>query len=538
MLPGKTYAIPELLGILRRRWWLIAVPPVLGLFASLLVSSKLPNVYQAEVLVAIVPQRVPDEFVKSTVTLRTEERIDAISVQVLSRALLEQMILQYDLYPRERAEYPMDAVILKMRANIDVIPERPRQGPRGPEPLHAFRVSYTYPDAAIVADITQRIGVAFVDQNTRDRDALAVATNEFLDSQLAEARQRLELQEARLEAFRERNGNALPTQLSSNMQGSQNTQLQIQALVESAARDRDRKLMLQRLIDEVESDPGMAVTPPPQAQPTTPAQVTGSAAEQLAAARQTLAQLELKFKSQHPDVVRVKRQIQELEPKAAAEAKTGTTEANAALPPATSREELARRERLRDMRAEVESLERQLQFKDSEEQRLRASASEYQRRIDAVPGVEAEWSQLTRDYASTKDLYEDLLSKSEQSKVALDLERRHIGEQFRIVDEARVPDKPVSPVRIQISAAGFGLGLLLGLALGALLEYRDTSFRNEEEVQNVLSIPVLTSVPFVATASERLAHARRRRIAVGLAGVAASVGCYIFWSMQLWNYLV
>ena len=392
MLPGKTYAMPELLGILRRRWWLVAVLPVLGLFAALLVSSRLPNVYQAEVLVAIVPQRVPDAFVKSTVTLRTEERIDAISVQVLSRALLEQMILQYDLYPREREEYPMDAVIQKMRANINVVPERPRQGPRGPEPLHAFRVRYAYPDAAIVADITQRIGSAFVDQNTRDRDALAVATNEFLESQLSEARQRLEVQEGRLEAFRERHGNALPTQLSSNMQGSQNTQLQIQALVESAARDRDRKLMLQRLITEVESDPGMAVTPPPQTQQPTAAVATGSATQQLATARQTLAQLELKFKPQHPDVVRMKRQIQELEPKAAAEARTETADGGGSLAPATSREELARRERLRDMRAEVESLDRQLQFKESEEQRLRASASEYQRRIEAVPGVEAEWS--------------------------------------------------------------------------------------------------------------------------------------------------
>ena len=122
--------------------------------------------------------------------------------------------------------------------------------------------------------------------------------------------------------------------------------------------------------------------------------------------------------------------------------------------------------------------------------------------------------------------------------MALDLERRQIGEQFRIVDEARVPDKPVSPVRIQISVAGLGLGLLLGLALGALFEYRDTSFRNEEDVLQVLSIPVLTSVPLVETAGERLARARSRRIAVGLAGVAVSVGCYMFWSMQLWNYLV
>ncbi|MCC7032949.1 MAG: hypothetical protein IT179_08980 [Acidobacteria bacterium] len=536
MLPGKTLALPDLLTAVRRRMILLAVPPVLGLFGVLLLSAQLPNMYQAEVLIAIVPQRVPDAFVRSTVTLRAEERLDAISVQVLSRALLEAMIREFDLYPRERAEYTMDDVVMKMRSNIQVIAERPRQGPRGPEPLHAFRIRYTYPDAQMVTRIAERLGEAFVSQNVRDRDALAEATSEFLQDQLVEARARLEEQEGRLEAFRERYGNALPTQLQTNLQSLQNTQLQIQSLVESTARDRDRQMMLQRLISEVENDQ-RAAPPPVAPAPGGQAAMALTATQQLAAARQNLAQLELKFTPEHPDVRRAKRLVQELEPKAAAEAAARASADEAALP-ALSREEQARRERLREMRAEVESLERQLKFKTTEEERLRGLAAQYQRRIEAVPGVEAEWTQLSRDYDSTKALYQDLLGKSEQSKVALDLERQQIGEQFRIVDPARVPTEPTSPVRYQISLIGLFVGLLLGVATAATLEYRDSSFRSESDVVKALSLPVLTIIPLVETERERAARGRRTRLALAVSSVAILAGVYVFWSMRLWEYLI
>ena len=121
------------------------------------------------------------------------------------------------------------------------------------------------------------------------------------------------------------------------------------------------------------------------------------------------------------------------------------------------------------MRAEIESLDRQIAFKEGEEQRLRAEIGDYQARLEAVPGIESEWVALTRDYDTLQATYRELLSKSENSKMAASLEQRQIGEQFRILDPPRVPLKPHSPNRIRINLmgtlAGLGLGLLLvGLA--------------------------------------------------------------------------
>ncbi len=91
--------------------------------------------------------------------------------------------------------------------------------------------------------------------------------------------------------------------------------------------------------------------------------------------------------------------------------------------------------------------------------------------------------------------YNDLLRKSESSKLAVNLERRQIGEQFKIIDGARLPEGAVSPNRPKIIALGAALGLGLGLALVAFFEYRDSSMKTDDDVVTALALPVLARLP-------------------------------------------
>jgi uncharacterized protein involved in exopolysaccharide biosynthesis len=177
-------------------------------------------------------------------------------------------------------------------------------------------------------------------------------------------------------------------------------------------------------------------------------------------------------------VVRIKRLIADLEPRAAEEAR-----AAASAVPAGELSDLVvaetdplRRERLRQMRAEIESLDRQMAFKETEEQRVRTEIAEYQRRLEAVPGLESEWIALTRDYDTQQAAYKELLSKSTAAKLAANLEEQNIGERFRIVDPAVVPVRPLPSQRIRYNAVGFAVGLLLGIGIAVLLELKDKSF--------------------------------------------------------------
>lgn len=534
MLPGKKITITDVLAMLRRRIWLIAIPPLVTVFVALVYSSTLPNLYQANMLIAIVPQRVPDAIVRTTVTLRTEEHLDAIQVQVLSRANLQTMIEEMDLYPDRRAVAPMEDIVDRMKDDLDVGLEPSRRGPRGPEPPHAFHIRFTYTDGATAAKVTQHIGSLFVEQNARDRGALAEATNEFLAGELVASRKRLVAQEERLEAFRKRHGNELPTQLESNMQVIQNKQMQVQSLVESMARDRDRKLVLERLYREASMEPPAAVASQAQGAAAT----ASSAQQQLASARAQLADFERRYTPNHPDVVRTRRQIEALEPKAAAEeaaARAARNDPDAATPLIG---DPVRRESLRQMAAEIESLDRQMAFKENEENRLRGEIAEYQRRVEAVPGLESEWVALSRDYDTSQEAYKELLSKAQAAKLGANLEERQIGEQFRIVDPAGVPIRPVASSRLMINGGGLALGLAFGLGLALFLELRDASFRSDADVLDVLALPVLASVPRIVGRVETERLARKQRLLSAAGVIALAVAGVVAWSLKLWNSVI
>jgi polysaccharide chain length determinant protein (PEP-CTERM system associated) len=538
MLPGKKLSIADLLQMIRRRIWLIVIPPMVTLLPALVYSSRIPNLYQSDMLIAIDPQRVPDAFVRSTVTLGAEARMDAISVQVRSRTNLQAMIEQFDLYPEERQLLPMEDVVQIMNDHIEVTLERSRDSSGRVVP-NAFHVQFTHTDPNVSARVTQQLGSLFVEQNSRDRSSLAGATNAFLDTQLREARAKLEEQERRLEDFRQKHGKSLPTQMGGNLQALQSTQLQVQATVESIARDRDRRQMLERLFREAEAAP-LAAEPPTVAAGTAAAAAPGinpntSPRQQLAAARTLLASLELRYRPDHPDVIRTKTLIANLSAQVDKEAPD-----DASLQPrnaSASTAELQRRERLAQMSAEIESLDRQIAFRTGEEKRLREEIAEYQRRIEAVPGLESQWVSLTRDYDTQQLAYKELLTKSGAARVAADLEEQQIGEHFRIVDSATVPVRPLPSNRFQLNVAGFAIGLFFGLGLAALLEWRDKSYRSDEDVLQVLSLPVLASVPYIETEGD----VKRRRVRALLfsgAGVAFFVfAAYVTWTMQLWKSL-
>src|SRR4029450_2515162 len=97
------------------------------------------------------------------------------------------------------------------------------------------------------------------------------------------------------------------------------------------------------------------------------------------------------------------------------------------------------------------------------------------------PAPESALAELTRDYSTLQTLYQTLLAKQEESKIAANLERRQVGAQFKLLDPARVPERPFSPRRWLITLVGVATGLSLGFALVGLVEHRDRTFKTGAE---------------------------------------------------------
>jgi protein tyrosine kinase modulator len=520
VLPGKTFTPDEILGILLRRKWLIVIPFVVAAASSVFVAKRLPALYRSETLIMVIPQRIPDSIVKLTVTAKVEDRLPSISEQILSRSRLERIINDFNLYPVERSRDVMEDVIVRMREDI-----------KGPTLVgkESFRLSYLNSDARIAQKVTERLASLYIEENLRDRENQAEGTNQFLESQLADAKGRLLEYEKKLEEYQRQYSGQLPDQLQSNLQAIQNAQMQLQSISESLNRARERRLVVERQLADAQTLPAAS-----SVAPDTSANASGplTAAQQLQAARGRLDAFKLQYTPDHPDVRALERTIRDLEARAAEEASRPQPQNTTAL---VSPAEAARQKRVRDLNADLAVIDHQIAANQVEESNLKQTISSYQSKVDAVPTRQAELMELTRDYKTVQEAYNTLLLKQQDSKLASNLERRQGGEQFRILDPASFPEKPYNHLlRLQVAVGGSIAGLLLGLALVGFLEYRDSSFKTEEDVLRVLSLPILALVPQLVSERERRAAHRRKRIVGAAAAVAVlgSVAAVAIWRLH------
>src|SRR5262249_28979155 len=387
----------------------------------------------------------------------------------------------------------------------------------------SFRVSYVSVDPATARTVTERLAALYINQNLKDRETQAESTSQFLSSQLQDAKARLLEQEQKLERYRRAHAGQLPSQLQGNLQAMQNAQLQLQALDETMNRARERRLLIERQIADTEQ------TPPA---PENPDATAGTTAQQLEVAQGRLESFKLRYTPNHPDVIALQRAIADLQKRLAAEAGEGPRAA--AEPPSAA--EVARQKRILDLKAELEVVDHQLKSGQDEEAQLKKAIGGYQHDISALPTRESELVELTRDYSTLQAAYAALLVKREDSKVAANLERQQIGEQFRVLDPASLPERSFNRLqRIGITASGAIAGLVLGLMSVVFLEFRDSSFHEEEEVTRALTLPVLALVPLITSEAQRRT-ARRWMLLTDVAGIgvlAATTAVLVLWRLRM-----
>jgi polysaccharide chain length determinant protein (PEP-CTERM system associated) len=524
VIPGKIYRPEDLLEVAWRRRWLVVGPAAVVALCTFIGVALLPDRYRSEALLLIIPPRVPQNLVRSTMTTRLDERLQAIGQELETRSRLEPIIREFDLYPGQRRTMLMDDVVELMRRDVVFSPPRIR---RSDADAGSFTVSFTYGDPRVAMVVTEKLASLFVSENIEDRTGLAEQTDKFLESQLDETRVKLVESEKRLEEFRRTRPGLMPSEMQNNQQALSNAQMQLQAVQESLNRDREAQLLNQRQIANMQhAIPAPVVTADGQSVPR-------SAAAQLEAARATLKQLRMRLTEDHPDIRKLSRVIKDLEQQASAEALEAPVSPGA---PPTSPAEAVRVTQVSDLRAEEEIIKRRIAQKQNDEKRLLATMSAYRQRLEAAPAVEGQITELMRDYTTLQSAYQNLLAKSQEAKVSANVERRQIGEQFKIIDPPRMALRPTTPNRLRFNIMGILAGLGLGLGLAALVEYRDTSLRTEEDVVMALALPVVAFVPTMTTIVERMQRKRRKwLLASSAATVLLMTIAALAWKLKFFN---
>ena len=467
--PGRSYNLDDYLEIFLRRRLYFVIPMVVMFVGACLWSAFAPRSYMASTLVLVTPQRVPSELVRSTVTSGITERLNSISQEIMSRSKLEAVIDELNLHSGEVKKMQREELIASMRQNIKVdIPTRTSQN------VGYFAINFTAKDPIIAAAVANKLSSLFIEENLKQREQQAVGTSEFLAGELKATKERLEVQGKELADYKRRHLGELPEQRDTNIRLLEQMQQLYQRNEESLRAAQDRQLLIVRQMRELET---------PSVQPgegAAGARTRGSFETQLDDMKKNLAELQSRYKERHPDVVSLKRKIAEMEKRKDA--------FNINNDP-----------RYRELANTLAATEMEIRRLQEESSKLRGQIGQYRGRIEGATVREQQMSSIVQEYDNTKRLYETLLRKSEEAQQAENLERRQKGEQFRVVDPARVPEKPVQPNIPMVLLIGLVGGVASGLGGIFAREQLDRSFRDPEDVEATLGFKVLANIPKIVS---------------------------------------
>ena len=477
MLGHRKLEVGDYVSMLHRRRWLVATPALLFPVLAVIVAAFLPAKYMSQTLVLVEQQKVPDEIVKPVVTSDLDARLASMKEQILSRSHVQPIVERYNLFANSHMD--MDDRIEAARKNIVITPIHSETAKTG---LPGFFISFTASDARTAQLVCGEITSLFTNEHLRSEQQAAEGTTDFLQSQLADAKRKLDDQDAQLAAFQSANRGALPSEESSNQAMLSTLNTQLEASTEALARaEQDLSYQQSMLAQQT----GMSTPGAPAAPVDSPELQADSL--KLTGLESQESDLLSHYTADYPDVIAVRRKISELKKQIARESshtEPGTTVAHHDSPETAQ------------LRAQIHAAEVGIAAKRSEQAAIQAQMREYQGRIGSTPLVEEKYKDLTRDYDTAQKFYDSLLAQMNTAKMGADLELRQQGEQFNVMDEPNLPDAPSFPNKVLFALGGLLLGLMVGLGIAAFLEYKDTSLRSEQDVWHFTRLPTLAVLPY------------------------------------------
>ena len=519
--------------------------------ATAVIAGMLPDVYKSETVILVDPQRVPDSYVKATVTGDVRNRLTTLSQQILSATRLEKIIDSMNLYPRERNTMAREDVIAKMRSDIAV--NMVGDG-GGTQDLAAFRITYRGRDARLVSQVANALASLFIEENLKAREEQATGTEEFLNSQLEEMRNTLEAQESKLKNFKLEHIGEMPEQQTADLQILGQMQSQMQLESDALSRAEQQRAYIQSMMaastggpvidmDDAEPTPSRAEKKPPK----TPLQLH----------KEQMAKLLTIFTDKYPPVQRIKKQIEVEEllqgipppapanhgnsavgspaPEPAPSATPAAPSNPAAGDPETHAPKPAHPPKYLNpvLQAQLKQIDDEIGAHRTERQRLSNVVGEYQKKLEAIPVREQQITDLVRDYEISKGRYSQLLEKKLSADTATQLEIRQKGERFSILDPAQPAQRPYQPKRALIDGIGAAGGLGLGLLLALATEFLGMSITSPEQITELVNAPVLEVIPWIKTRAEK----RYRKRLLILMSAAVAAGALVCITVVLFDHL-
>ncbi|MFO0706499.1 MAG: XrtA system polysaccharide chain length determinant [Nitrospira sp.] len=503
----------DLLDMALRRKWFIISAITLSLAGATAVAVLTPKIYRSSTTIIVENQRIPERYVNAVVTGTASDRISMVQQIVLSRTFLEQIAKEFHLYPDNATLADQEVRIDGLRKAIKI----ETKAQRGDVRVESFTLSFAHENPVTASQVTNRLASQIINENIKTREQLVEGTTKFLEQELKNAEQSLEGQERAIAQFKKRYMGELPGQTAANLQTLDRLQRELANVNDALQNRNDRRTALVKLINSYElmglanieqmRETGFGPEPDKAQAPATTPRVTRGAAgdpltQRLRELERQLATLSAEYKETYPDIIQLKQEIVQIKGRLAERSGQGTQEE-------AERQDVGRAQGgrrpasttagidvyLHELKREKEEVEIGISTLKEQQRRLQVQIRDFEQRVEKAPEREQELTTLERDYTNTKRNYDSLLDKQLNARISENLEHRQQGETFRIIDPANVPTRPESPDQVKIMLLGLLAGCGLGFGGAFALEQLAGVIHKPEDVESLLGLPVLASIP-------------------------------------------
>lgn len=471
--------------VIRRRWvYLAVILPTVLLFAIYQAFTITPA-YRSSATIMLEPSTIPADMIRTTVVGYADQHIDMLRRRVMTTAELRKIVETRDPY-RDMPELSMHEKSRKLAE--DTLIER--VDPVTLEPLNqsnAFSIHYHNPNPRIAADTAQRLADLFLEHNRQIRAEKATDAFGFLLNQSSEVGARISEIEQRIADFKAQHGDALPDAQARTLGALDRSERELTALEGQIRMVEERETLLQLQLSQI--TPNLFDT-------------SQDWRLELAALRGQLAEAQQRYTPDHPDVRRLRRAIEALNARVAAEDGSGSTLApdNPEYIRVASQLDTARRE-LAALRASAAQARQQIK--------------QYGQFRTMAPEVERQYLELVREYNALQVQFGDIQGKLSAAALAETLESEQRGERYTQIRNPSVASMPYSPNRLGIILLGFIIGAALAVAVTAFKEVTDPTIRSARDLLEITDIQPIGAVPIM------LNHADRRKRLLIWSSVAA-----------------
>ena len=511
-------------------------------------AFSLPDMYKSRGYILIEAASIPEAIVRSTVTTYATRQLTNLNEKILTIPTLMRLVEEFDLYPNERGNTPLEVLAAKARMAISINVETRDTVSGGgvprPEAV-GFTISFEDEDPAVTKLVADELIAMYLEENLKLRSEQTTETVDFLEDEIAQLEEEIGELEGELARFKEENADRLPSLNALNM--GQMTRIdgqlmqfegELQALEQTRISVKAQLATIDSSIPTRLSDGTFALSP----------------LDQLKSLQTQLTVYQGRYSEDHPDVVATRRDIEALRQRFGIDVDLGQLDeelrdARAEYALATEKyssdhpDVLQLRRKIDQLERELlETTEKQLEANvepdnpayiqltatlnqlDAQEQNLRtkiaklnADLVDYEQRVRDTPQVEKDLAALTRTLNSTSNRYWVMRDKQFAAKMGETLESENKGEEMILIEPPRVPLKPFKPNRGAIITLALLFALVAGVGVTQLADSMDKSIRGSAAIVALQGVPPLVEVPYIFNDLDIAHAARMKKIALASA---------------------